>query len=967
VDVAHRDHVAAVRDVGREQREGGVPVCGVDLPPEGVTAVQAGRGRLSAAQRAVEAQPGRERRCALGGGVLVVKQEQRHGTQPGDLRPAGHQGPPRNRDPESPSFDPHGGAGRVYAGPTVALRPEDPVGRGPELERLGAVLDDLDGGAPTCVVVEGEPGIGKTWLLSELRRRAEGRGHLVLAGSAAEFERDLPFGLWVDALDAYVASQDLPARKDVDQAWLADLAGVLPSLRRDGAATAPGLRDERHRAHRALRALLDVIADDKPLVLVLDDLHWSDAASIEVLAALLRRGTGERVLLALGYRSGKAPAKLGSALAAPAITIIELGPLSEPECSQLAGEHLPAEQLTAIYTQSGGNPFYTLQLAHASALPSRSSTGDRLALDAGVPRVVAAALVDELEALTAEARMLLRAGAIAGDPFEPELAYAIAELSPESGISALDELLDERLVHATDVPRRFAFRHPLVRRAVYASSKGGWRLAAHARAAQALAAQRASAAARAHHVEQSGVKGEQASIALLLEAGDADAPRAPAGAARWYAAALRLIPDDDPPARMAALIKLAQAQQATGDLERCSTTLLEAIDLVPGDDIALRIRLTSACAACENFLGRHEPAERRLVEALKALPDKGSREAVAVLLALATGAFFTVELERMCDMARRGLAAARALGEPALIAGAAAALAHGCATAGLVAEARASADEAGARLDDLPDDTLALSLDAVSRLAWAEYLTERFDVSIRHAARGAAVARATGQGQHVSLILAAQALSTAMRGDLPAATALHEEAVEAAEVAANDYVATGVLTASANIAMATGDHERARRAARGRAGRRVRGRCRGRASRRDGPRAPRRHAARARRFRRRDRGARGVRRRVGAPSDPAHVEGGLQGGDGPRRAGRRPPRSGSRLRGVRRSCRRRARTALGDGRGPACPRPRAACMRAGGRRRRIGARRRRCGRGSRRARRGRALAPAGRHRARGRR
>jgi predicted ATPase len=120
----------------------------------------------------------------------------------------------------------------------VALRTEDPVGRGPELDRLGEVLDDLDGGAATCVAVEGEPGIGKTWLLSELRRRAEGRGHLVLAGSAAEFERDLPFGVWVDALDAYVASHDLVASENVDQEWLADLSGVLPSLRR---GAAPGL------------------------------------------------------------------------------------------------------------------------------------------------------------------------------------------------------------------------------------------------------------------------------------------------------------------------------------------------------------------------------------------------------------------------------------------------------------------------------------------------------------------------------------------------------------------------------------------------------------------------------------------------------------------------------------------------------------------------------------------------------
>ena len=582
--------------------------------------------------------------------------------------------------------------------------------------------------------------------------------------------------------------------------------------------------------------------------------------------------------------------------------------------------------------QSGGNPFYTLQLAHASELPSRSSTGDRLALDAGVPRLVAAALVAELEALTADARVLLSAGAIAGDPFEPELAYAIAELSPDAGITALDELLDERLLRATEVPRRFAFRHPLVRRAVYASTKGGWRLAAHARAAQTLAAQGASASARAHHVEHSGVRGERAAIELLLEAGDADAPRAPAGAAGRYAAALRLMPEEDRPARLRTLMKLAQMQQSTGDLARCHATLLEAIELVPGDDLALRLRLTSACAACENFLGRHEPAERRLVAALNTLPDQGSREAVAVLLDLATGAFFTLELERMCDMARRGVAAARALGEPALVGAAAAVLAHACATAGLVAEASSNADEAGACLDDLSDDMLALYLDSVSRLTWAEYLIERFDDSIRHAARGAAVARATGQGQFAQLILSAQALSTAIRGDLSAATALQEEAIETAELAANDYLTSGVLTATANIAMATGDLEHARRA--GRAERRLRGRPRRRTPCRDGARAPRRDAARARRNRRRHGGAGGVRRWVGAASDPAHVEGGLQGSDSARRAGRRPPRPGRRLRRVGRECRRRARSAAGDGRGPARPRPRAARRRAGGRRRR---------------------------------
>ena len=139
-----------------------------------------------------------------------------------------------------------------------------------------------------CVAVEGEPGIGKTRLLAELRRRAEARGHLVLAGSAAEFERDLPYGVWVDALDAYVASQELSS------ATTSRRVARRPRRRAAVAASDGARRHGRRRASpgasRDPRAA-GAIAERKPLVLVLDDLHWSDAASVELLAALLRRGT----------------------------------------------------------------------------------------------------------------------------------------------------------------------------------------------------------------------------------------------------------------------------------------------------------------------------------------------------------------------------------------------------------------------------------------------------------------------------------------------------------------------------------------------------------------------------------------------------------------------------------------------------------------------------------------------------
>jgi hypothetical protein len=177
--------------------------------------------------------------------------------------------------------------------------------------------------------------------------------------------------------------------------------------------------------------------------------------------------------------------------------------------------------VSAIYSHAGGNPFYLEQLRRAgdgAGLP-RGVAQQAGAPDAGVPPAVAAAIAAELESLSPRSRAFLDAAAVAGEPFEPDLAAAIGELSEHEGLAALDALLAFDFVRPTDVPRRFAFRHPLVRRGVYESTPGGWRLAAHARAAEALAARGADAAERAHHLEQSASQGNEDAIAVLLEAG----------------------------------------------------------------------------------------------------------------------------------------------------------------------------------------------------------------------------------------------------------------------------------------------------------------------------------------------------------------------------------------------------------------------------------------------------------------
>ena len=679
----------------------------------------------------------------------------------------------------------------------MPARTDPIVGRRPELLQLDVALDGLRGGDPACIVVEGEPGIGKTRLLAELCRRGEDRGHVVLAGSASEFERELPYAVWVEAMDAYVASRELDASSE-----LLDGAGaVLPSLRGHGVAVG----DERHRAHRSMRHLLGILAEEEPVVLVLDDLHWSDAGSVDLIGALVRRGLAPGVLLALGHRTGRAPSALASALTAREVTFVALQPLGEEECRSLTGAGLPATRRTEIFRQSGGNPFYALQLAAGAVGGAQTAADTRMAAQTGVPRAVAAALVDELGTVGAAARVLLDAGAVAGDPFEPSLAFAIAGLTDDDGSVALDELLAARLVHPTAVPGRFAFRHPLVRRAVYESSGGGWRRTAHARAAATLAERGAAPAQRAHHVEEYAADGDAEAIAVLLDAAAATAPRAPATAAHWLEAALRLLPETDREGQLHTRIALARALRSTGDLEGCCARLLEAIDLLPPSELRTRIALTAACAASEHFLGRHEEATRRLEAAFAGLPDPESEEAVVALLALTAGAFFALEPEQGRAASRQALTVARALDRPILVFATAGAVAHACANAGATGEAAEAVDVAVGLMDGLPDDELAAYLDAVNRLAWAEHLVERDADAVRHAERGIAIARRSGQDQFVPVITGAMALSLLRLGDATRAAELQEEALETAEVAANGYVVSWVLMIAAQIRVEQGD------------------------------------------------------------------------------------------------------------------------------------------------------------------
>jgi DNA-binding NarL/FixJ family response regulator len=642
------------------------------------------------------------------------------------------------------------------------------VGRESELARLDATLEALDGGAGGCLAIEGEPGIGKTTLLSELRGRAENRGFAVLAGAAAEFEREQPFSVWIDALDAYAVAQDLPANDAWNDALAAELGPVLPSLAvSNGRGTIP---DERYRTHRAVRSLLGVLSEDRPLVVVLDDLHWSDSASLELLAALVRRELTAPVLLALGYRSGHSDTRLAATVSAARVERVRLGLLSEAEAAQMLTD-LSAPAAAAIYRQAGGNPFYLRQLG-------RSSDGGSL------PASLAGAIAEELEALSESSRAMLNGAAVSGEPFEPDLAAAVAGIGDDEGLDALDDLLQREIVRATDLPRRFVFRHPLVRQTVYESAGGGWRLAAHRRADAELASRGASAAERARHVEQAAVQGDEDSIALLLEAGDAAAPRAPSAASRWYAAALRLLPADDRPRQVSVREALAGALRAAGDLELCRSTILEAIPLLEPDEVDRGVALTALCAAVEHWQGRHDEAHRRLTRAWQAITNKQSLAAGTLRVELAVDGFYGAEdeLALTLEVGAGALEVARTIGDVGLIARAAAVLALAEAAVWRSDEARAHREEAIRAVDQLDDAELAGRLETLYYLGWAENYLEEFDCAIERSQRGVEIARASGNGRLLMPMMLLACYPLEWQGRLAEVRELTETAVEIARL-----------------------------------------------------------------------------------------------------------------------------------------------------------------------------------------
>lgn len=577
-------------------------------------------------------------------------------------------------------------------------------------------------------------------------------------------------------------------------------------------ASTRSVESERYRAHYAIRALLERLVRRQPVLLALDDVHWADAASVEVIGHLVRRFQGP-LLGAFAFR--RPPARLAAALFTAERggfgARLELAPLSADQAQALLDPDLDVATSALLYRESGGIPFYLEQLARAAhpRAPRPAVPPEPSSLGWAPPAVVAASIREELVEVSDEGRLALDAAAVAGESFELELVAAVADRPQSVALEALDELVRADLIRPTEAPRRFRFRHPIVRTVVYEAMPRGWRVGAHGRAASALAADGAPAAVYAHHVERSARAGDEDAVALLVDAARTAAPRAPLTAGRWLRAALRLLSASaEPERRYQLLCEAAAAFAAAGGYGEALAALEEALVLLPWRQVRERAELSVKIADVKQHSVRRFESQALLKEALQSLPGSDSPTAIALCVELAHDHFWRGEFAQMRDVAGGVAGRAKDWSSPMVI------LAQVLTSLadfyqGNVSDARAELAQAERALAGLGDEPFGERMMLSTQISLAACRLEQFDDARAHVRRGLRVAHETGQSFIVPTLLRVEANALLMQGQLSEAVHAGEAAVESAMLSGNDRLLMWALEAVSLAAYWTGDIDRA--------------------------------------------------------------------------------------------------------------------------------------------------------------
>jgi DNA-binding CsgD family transcriptional regulator len=630
------------------------------------------------------------------------------------------------------------------------------VGRADELAALEDLLDATSAG-PAALILEGEPGIGKTTLLDAGRERAAARGHRILVARPAPAEVRL----------AHAGLADLLRDQPLDGLPPAQRAALDAALLR-GDARAP----DRRAVAAALLTVVETLAAAAPVLIVIDDLQWLDASTTVALAFALRRVSG---------RAGLLGACHPQTAALPGVPRRPLGPLAAPDVARLV-RPLPPALAQRVGDLSGGNPLFALEIARTVTREEPTPT---------LPDTLKGLVSERLEGLPADVRLSL---AVAAALERPEVALIAAALPETDVVAALTEAEAADII--TFERGAVVFAHPLLAAGVAEHVPPARHRAIHARLAELVP----DPEQRARHLARAAVQPEAATIAALDDAARLAADRgAPAAAAELLELARGL--GADAPERCA---RAAAHHFEAGDTDR-ARALLEGIV----DDLSAPAAARSLLGTIRHRDGSYAEAAAILTQALQEA-EPGSPLAVTTALELSfvrTNQGLVAAAEPLVEQAARDAAA---LGDDGLLAQA---LTVRITVATLLGQ---GLDEAGLRqaLALENPDRRCFVFHRPSLLAALLYAYVG-DADAAQSAVDTVRARCRERGEDAELIYTAiHAIALRLwRGDAEGARALADEADDQAEQLGTRTARAIAASTRAQVAAWTGEADTARAAA----------------------------------------------------------------------------------------------------------------------------------------------------------